>query len=177
MTIAGPAEATRDQAVVLLRRYNPNLPIKATPEEIVDLYYQEAGREGSAGTSYSARPCWKPDSSGSGARWYRPEQFLRSGDHQCHGPGRLVPHPTGRGPAHVQHLMAYTTDRLPATPVIDPRYYLVYKGKVQNGFYTRWSQLNGKWATGSYYAEKILNLHEQMKKIIAISGNDWMEAC
>ena len=46
VTIAGPAEATRDQAVVLLRRYNPNLPIKATPEEIVDLYYQEAGREG-----------------------------------------------------------------------------------------------------------------------------------
>ena len=174
VTIAGPAEATRDQAVVLLRRYNPNLPIKATPEEIVDLYYQEAGREG---LRWDIVFCQALLETGffrfGGTVVPAQNNFCGLGTTSATVQGAWFPTPRDGVRAHVQHLMAYTTDRLPATPVIDPRYYLVYKGKVQNGFYTRWSQLHGKWATGSYYAEKILNLHEQMKKIIAISGNDW----
>ena len=174
VTIAGPAEASRDQAVVLLRRYNPKLPIKATPEEIVDLYYQEAGREGLRWDIVFCQALLETGFFRFGGTVV-PEQnnFCGLGTTSATVRGVYFPTPRDGVRAHVQHLMAYTTDRLPATPVIDPRYYLVYKGKVQNGFYTRWSQLNGKWATGSYYAEKILNLHEQMKKIIAISGNDW----
>ena len=174
VTIAGPAEANRDQAVVLLRRYNPKLPIKATPEEIVDLYYQEAGREG---LRWDIVFCQALLETGffrfGGTVVPQQNNFCGLGTTSATVQGAWFPTTRDGVRAHVQHLMAYTTDRLPATPVIDPRYYLVYKGKVQNGFYTRWSQLNGKWATGSYYAEKILNLHEQMKKIIAISGNDW----
>lgn len=174
VTIAGPAEASRDQAVVVLRRYNPKLPIKATPEEIVDLYYQEAGREGLRWDIVFCQALLETGLFRFGGTVV-PEQnnFCGLGTTSATVRGAYFPTPRDGVRAHVQHLMAYTTDRLPATPVIDPRYYLVYKGKVQNGFYTRWSQLNGKWATGSYYAEKILNLHEQMKKIIAISGNDW----
>ena len=174
VTIAGPAEASRDQAVVLLRRYNPKLPIKATPEEIVDLYYQEAGREGLRWDIVFCQALLETGFFRFGGTVV-PEQnnFCGLGTTSATVRGAYFPTPRDGVRAHVQHLMAYTTDRLPATPVIDPRYYLVYKGKVQNGFYPRWSQLNGKWATGSYYAEKILNLHEQMKKIIAISGNDW----
>ena len=174
VTIAGPAKASRDQAVVLLRRYNPKLPIKATPEEIVDLYYQEAGREGLRWDIVFCQALLETGFFRFGGTVV-PEQnnFCGLGTTSATVRGAYFPTPRDGVRAHVQHLMAYTTDRLPATPVIDPRYYLVYKGKVQNGFYTRWSQLNGKWATGSYYAEKILNLHEQMKKIIAISGNDW----
>ena len=174
VTIAGPGEATRDQAVVLLRRYNPKLPIKATPEQIVDLYYQEASREG---LRWDIVFCQALLETGffrfGGTVVPAQNNFCGLGTTSATVQGAWFPTPRDGVRAHVQHLMAYTTDRLPATPVIDPRYYLVYKGKVQNGFNTRWSQLNGKWATGSYYAEKILNLHEQMKKIIAISGNDW----
>lgn len=174
VTIAGPGEATRDQAVVLLRRYNPKLPIKATPEQIVDLYYQEASREG---LRWDIVFCQALLETGffrfGGTVVPAQNNFCGLGTTSATVQGAWFPTPRDGVRAHVQHLMAYTTDRLPATPVIDPRYYLVYKGKVQNSFYTRWSQLNGKWATGSYYAEKILNLHEQMKKIIAISGNDW----
>lgn len=174
VTIAGPGEASRDQAVVLLRRYNPKLPIKATPEQIVDLYYQEASREG---LRWDIVFCQALLETGffrfGGTVVPAQNNFCGLGTTSATVQGAWFPTPRDGVRAHVQHLMAYTTDRLPATPVIDPRYYLVYKGKVQNGFYTRWSQLNGKWATGSYYAEKILNLHEQMKKIIAISGNDW----
>lgn len=174
VTIAGPGEATRDQAVVLLRRYNPKLPIKATPEQIVDLYYQEASREGFRWDIVFCQALLETGFFRFGGTVVPAQNnFCGLGTTSATVQGAWFPTPRDGVRAHVQHLMAYTTDRLPATPVIDPRYYLVHKGKVQNGFYTRWSQLNGKWATGSYYAEKILNLHEQMKKIIAISGNDW----
>lgn len=177
VTIAGPGEATRDQAVVLLRRYNPKLPIKATPEQIVDLYYQEASREG---LRWDIVFCQALLETGffrfGGTVVPAQNNFCGLGTTSATVQGAWFPTPRDGVRAHVQHLMAYTTDRLPATPVIDPRYYLVYKGKVQNGFYTRWSQLNGKWATGSYYAEKILNLHEQMKKSSPFPAMTGMEA-
>ena len=173
--IAGPGEVTRDQAVALLRRYNENLPIKATPEQIVDLYYQEAGREGLRWDVVFCQALLETGFFHFGGTVV-PEQnnFCGLGTTSATVRGAYFATPRDGVRAHVQHLMAYTTDRLPQTPVIDPRYYLVYKPKLQNhSFYTRWSQLNGKWATGSYYAEKILNLHEQMKQIVAFSGTDW----
>lgn len=173
--IAGPGEVTRDQAVTLLRRYNQNLPIKATPEQIVDLYYQEAGREGLRWDVVFCQALLETGFFHFGGTVV-PEQnnFCGLGTTSATERGAYFATPRDGVRAHVQHLMAYTTDRLPQTPVIDPRYYLVYKTKLQNhSFFTRWSQLNGKWATGSYYAEKILNLHEQMKQIVAISSYDW----
>jgi len=74
--------------------------------------------------------------------------------------------------AHIQHLLAYCSPSLPKTTIIDPRYYLVYNQKKRDGFFTRWYQLNGKWATGSDYSEKILNLHKQMLGIIAVYPAD-----
>ena len=44
--IMGDADVTPTQAVALLELYNPRLPIAATPEEIVDFYYNEARQEG-----------------------------------------------------------------------------------------------------------------------------------
>ena len=173
--IAGPGEVTRDQAVTLLRRYNQNLPIKATPEQIVDLYYQEAGREGLRWDVVFCQALLETGFFHFGGTVV-PEQnnFCGLGTTSATERGAYFATPRDGVRAHVQHLMAYTTDRLPQTPVIDPRYYLVYKPKLQtHSFYTTWSQLNGKWATGSYYAEKILNLHEQMKQIVAISSYDW----
>lgn len=173
--IAGPGEVTRDQAVTLLRRYNQNLPIKCSPEQIVDLYYEEAGREGLRWDVVFCQALLETGFFHFGGTVV-PEQnnFCGLGTTSATERGAYFATPRDGVRAHVQHLMAYTTDRLPQTPVIDPRYYLVYKTKLQNhSFFTRWSQLNGKWATGSYYAEKILNLHEQMKQIVAISGTDW----
>lgn len=173
--IAGPGEVTRDQAVTLLRRYNQNLPIKATPEQIVDLYYQEAGREGLRWDVVFCQALLETGFFHFGGTVV-PEQnnFCGLGTTSATERGAYFATPRDGVRAHVQHLMAYTTDRLPQTPVIDPRYYLVYKPKLQtHSFYTTWSKLNGKWATGSYYAEKILNLHEQMKHIVAISSYDW----
>lgn len=173
--IAGPGEVTRDQAVTLLRRYNQKLPIKATPEQIVELYYEEAGREG---LRWDVVFCQALLETGffqfGGTVVPAQNNFCGLGTTSATVQGAWFPTPRDGVRAHVQHLMAYTTDRLPLTPVIDPRYYLVYKTKLQNNsFFHHWSQLNGRWATGSYYAEKILNLHEQMKHIVAISDYDW----
>ena len=176
VTIEGHGEVSREQAVVLLRAMNPKLPIKATPEEIVDLYYQEANREG---LKWDIAFCQALVETG----FFRfggtvvPEQnnFCGLGTTSATVRGAYFPTPRDGVRAHIQHLMAYCTPRTPQTNVIDPRYYLVYSGKMKTGFFTYWSQLNGRWATGSYYAEKILRVHEIMKSIIAISGREWQE--
>lgn len=175
-TIEGHGEANREQAVALLKAMNPKLPIKATPEEIVELYYQEASREGLKWDIVFCQALLETGFFHFGGTVV-PEQnnFCGLGTTSASVRGAYFPTPRDGARAHVQHLMAYCTPRLPATPVIDPRYYLVYSGKVKNGFFTRWSQLNGRWATGSWYAEKILRIHEVMKSIIAISVRSWQE--
>ena len=176
VTIEGHGDVSREQAVVLLRAMNPKLPIKATPEEIVNMYYQEASREG---IKWDIAFCQALVETG----FFRfggtvvPEQnnFCGLGTTSASVRGAYFPTPRDGVRAHIQHLMAYCTPRTPQTNVIDPRYYLVYSGKVKTGFFTYWSQLNGRWATGSYYAEKILRVHEVMKSIIAISVRSWQE--
>lgn len=176
VTIEGHGECSREQAVVLLRAMNPKLPIKATPEEIVDIYYQEASREG---IKWDLAFCQALVETG----FFRfggtvvPEQnnFCGLGTTSATVRGAYFATPRDGARAHIQHLMAYCTPRTPVTAIIDPRYSLVYNGKVRTGFFTYWSQLNGRWATGSFYAEKILRIHEAMKSIIAISGREWKE--
>lgn len=176
VTIEGHGECSREQAVVLLRAITPRLPIKATPEEIVDIYYEEASREG---IRWDLAFCQALLETG----FFRfggtvvPEQnnFCGLGTTSASVRGAYFATPRDGARAHIQHLMAYCTPRTPVTPVIDPRYSLVYSGKVRTGFFSHWSQLNGRWATGSFYAEKILRIHEAMKSIIAISGREWKE--
>ena len=114
VTIAGPGEATRDQAVVLLRRYNPKLPIKATPEQIVDLYYQEASREG---LRWDIVFCQALLETGffrfGGTVVPAQNNFCGLGTTSATVQGAWFPTPRDGVRAHVQHLMAYTTDRPP----------------------------------------------------------------
>ncbi len=175
--IAGQGEVSREQAATFLKRYNPTLPIKASPEEIVEWYYEEAGREG---VRWDVAFCQALVETGffHFGGTVDPEQnnFCGLGTTSATVQGARFATPQEGVRAHVQHLLAYTTPRVPHTPIIDPRYQLVHNQKaIDNSYFTRWSQLNGKWAMGSYYAEKILNLHEQMKKGIAISGYPWKE--
>lgn len=174
VTIAGEAEATRDQAVALLKLYNNRLPIKATPEQLVEMYYNEAGKEG---IRWDLAFCQALLETGffhfGGTVVPAQNNFCGLGTTSSQVRGAYFATPDLGVRAHIQHLMAYSTSRKPSTPIVDPRYQLVYDGKVRNGFFDRWSQLNGKWATGSNYAEKIMNIHEQMKSLITVSGADW----
>ena len=173
MSIFGEPEVRRSQAIALLTLYNPQLPIKATPEEIVDAYYEEASREGICWDLAFSQALLETGFFAFGGTVV-PEQnnFCGLGTTSATVRGAYFPTPKDGVRAHIQHLMAYTTDRLPKTAIIDPRYDLVHRIKKETGYATTWKQLNGKWATGSYYAEKIMNIHEQMKGMIAIMGTD-----
>lgn len=71
VSIFGEPEVRRSQAIALLTLYNPQLPIKATPEEIVDAYYEEASREGIRWILPFRRPSLKRGSLPLAVRWYR----------------------------------------------------------------------------------------------------------
>jgi len=169
ITIQGTAIATRDQARALLERYNWKLPIAATPAEIVELYYEEAGSEN---IKWDIAFCQALLETGffTFGGTVVPEQnnFCGLGTTSATVRGAYFLTPRHGVRAHIQHLLAYCSASKPHTEIIDPRYYLVYKQKQRDGFFTRWYQLNGKWATGSDYAEKILNLHKQMLGTIAV---------
>jgi hypothetical protein len=170
-TIMGDADVTRQQAIALLELYNPKLPIAATPEEIVDLYYKEARREG---IRWDIAFCQALVETGfftfGGTVVPAQNNFCGLGTTGGGVRGAYFSTPELGVRAHIQHLMAYTTDRAPQTPIVDPRYDMVVRLKKNTGFATTWSQLNGTWAMGSYYSEKIMNIHEQMKTMISVSG-------
>jgi hypothetical protein len=171
VTIFGQPDTLKSQAVALLEMYNPRLPIKATPEEIVGLYYDEASREGIRWDIAFCQALLETGFFTFGGTVV-PEQnnFCGLGTTSATVRGAYFSTPAQGVRAHIQHLMAYTTPRLPQTSIIDPRYDMVHRIKSQSGYATRWSELNGKWAAGSYYAEKIMNIHEQMKRIISFNA-------
>lgn len=169
ITIAGRATVTRSQAIAFIKRYNFTLPLDVTPEEMVTLYQEEAGLEK---LKWDIALCQALVETGffTFGGTVVPEQnnFCGLGTTSATVRGAYFLTPREGVRAHVQHLLAYTSKEKPALPIVDPRYNLVYDGKLKEGFFSCWSQLNGKWATGSEYAEKILNLHQQMEKVIAV---------
>ena len=169
VSIQGAALATRDQARALLEQYNWQLPIAATPADMVELYYEEATAEN---IKWDIAFCQALLETGffTFGGTVVPEQnnFCGLGTTSATVRGAYFLTPRLGVRAHIQHLLAYCTAVKPQSEIIDPRYYLVYNQKKRDGFFTRWYQLNGKWATGSDYSEKILNLHKQMLRIVAV---------
>lgn len=171
ITIKGKATASRQQAVAFLKWYNPALPIDATPEEIVNYYYVEAGKEG---VKWDMAFCQALLETGffTFGGTVVPEQnnFCGLGTTSAMVRGAYFLTPQLGVRAHIQHLLAYTTLEKPRDEIIDPRYNLVHDTKVKTGFTKTWSELNGKWATGSDYCEKIIALELEMEKIITVYG-------
>jgi len=169
VSIQGQALATREQARALLERYNWKLPVDATPSDMVELYYEEASSEN---IKWDIAFCQALLETGffTFGGTVVPEQnnFCGLGTTSATVRGAYFLTPRYGVRAHIQHLLAYCSADKPRTEIIDPRYYLVYNQKKRDGFFSRWYQLNGKWATGSDYSEKILNLHKQMLATIAV---------
>ena len=69
--------------------------------------------------------------------------------------------------AHIQHLLAYSRVELPKTKIIDPRYKLVHGIRMERGLIHKWSGLNGTWAMGGNYCEKIMTHYQNMLKLPA----------
>lgn len=163
ITIKGKAQATKKQAAQLIAANNKNLPIGCSMGEIVDLYWEEAEREGirpDMALSQALLETGFFNFGGSVEPWQHNYCGLGTIGGGVQGAAFRTPQEGVR--AHIQHLLAYTSHDLPKTKLIDPRYDKAHNLRLQKGLITKWSGLNWTWAMGGEYAEKIINTHQLM---------------
>lgn len=163
ITIKGKAEATKKQAAQLIAANNKNLPIGCSIGEIVDLYWEEAGREGirpDMALSQALLETGYFNFGGAVEPWQH--NFCGLGTIGGGVQGAAFKTPQEGVRAHIQHLLAYTSHDLPKTKLIDPRYDKAHNLRLEKGLITKWSGLNWTWAMGGEYAEKIINTHQLM---------------
>ena len=161
VTIFGSATATEAQMVNYIRKHNPKAKLNCTIEELVNIYYEEAGREG-------IRPdialCQAIKETGfwnyGGDVDPKQNNYCGLGATGNKEPGASFESPRIGARAHLQHLLAYTSTNPPKTAIVDPRYLLIVRfrpdvfGKVKT-----WAGLGGIWALpGIHYGEDIVNL-------------------
>lgn len=163
ISIYGDSVATKGQAVAVIKQYNPDVQLACSVEELVDLYWQEAEREGV-----------RPDLAL--AQALVETGFFRYGGDVHHNQNNFCGlGTTGNGVkgasfktpeigvrAHIQHLLAYTQKKRPSTKIVDPRYELAHNIRLERGVVDTWYGLNGTWAMGSNYCEKIMVNYQRM---------------
>lgn len=163
ISIYGEPVATKTQAVAYIRQTNPNVKLACTVEELVDLYWLEAERE-------NVRPDIALAQS-----LVETATYKYGGDvlhHQNNFCGLAATGGGVRGAsfatpelgvrAHIQHLLAYTQRQEPSTEIVDPRYEVAHKIRMERGVIDKWYGLNGTWAMGSLYCEKIMATYQKI---------------
>lgn len=159
----GKSVATKNQAAQLIMSRNPVLSVGCSVGEIVDLYWEEAGREGIRPDLALAQALVETGYFAYGGdvqAWQH--NFCGLGTIGGGVKGAAFPTPRDGVRAHIQHLMAYASKEKPKTPIIDPRYKGAHALRLQKGLIDKWKGLSGTWAMGPMYAEKIFNARELM---------------
>ena len=182
--IFGEAKATQEQAAALiyLNNTDPQLnylnntdpQLNCSVDELVDLYWTEAGREGVREDIALAQAIVETGFF-SFTGDVKPEQNNYCGLGTTGGgvEGEYFDEPEIGVRAHIQHLLAYTTKKHPSTDIVDPRYELAHAIRMERGIVDKWSGLNGTWAMGSQYCEKIMRIYQSM---LTLSDKDLKEA-
>ena len=159
--ILGAAEATQAQMAAFIRRRNPQPKLACSVEEIVRLYYEEAGAEG---VRADIALCQALKETGffayGGDVLPAQNNYCGLGATGNKAKGAYFATPQEGVRAHIQHLMAYATTERPHAPLVDPRYDLVrlYRTDIY-GKIKHWTELNGVWAVpGTSYGQDILLL-------------------
>ena len=162
--VLGAAEASEEQMAAFVRRRNPQPKLACSVEEIVRLYYEEAGAEG---VRADIALCQALKETGffayGGDVLPGQNNYCGLGATGNKAKGAHFPTPREGVRAHIQHLMAYATTRRPAAPLVDPRYDLVriYRPDIY-GKIAHWTGLNGVWAVpGTSYGQDILLLFRE----------------
>ncbi|MBQ6005290.1 MAG: glucosaminidase domain-containing protein [Selenomonadaceae bacterium] len=162
--IMGDAVATQEQMVNFINKRNPAPKLNCTVKQLVHLYYLEGGREGIRPDIALCQAIKETGTWGYGGDVI-PEQNNYCGLGTTGGgvKGEFFATPQLGARAHIQHLLSYTSKRMPKVEVVDPRYELIKKFRPQIfGKLTKWTDLNGVWAVpGNHYGEDILNLWVQ----------------
>ncbi|MBQ9283893.1 MAG: glucosaminidase domain-containing protein [Acidaminococcaceae bacterium] len=163
ITIKGKAQATKKQAAQLIAANNKQMGIGCSIGEIVDLYWEEAEREGirpDMALSQALLETGYFNFGGAVEPWQHNFCGLGTIGNGVQGAAFKTPREGVR--AHIQHLVAYTSHDLPKTELIDPRYEKAHNLRLEKGLITKWSGLNWTWAMGGEYAEKVINTHQLM---------------
>lgn len=166
ITILGKANATEAQAAAFIKKHSNNFKLQCSAEDIVKYYYEECEREG---VRADLALCQALLETGffafTGTVQPKQNNFCGLGTTAKNVPGASFISPKIGVRAHIQHLLAYSAERMPTTHIVDPRYNLVRHLRQGNGFLTTWYDLNGNWAASSEYSEKIFDLHSKMLAI------------
>ena len=163
ISIYGDAVATKGQAVAMIKANNPQVRLACSVEELVDLYWQEAEREGvrpdlAMAQSFVETGFYKYG----GDVHHHQNNFCGLGTTGNGVKGASFRTPEEGVRAHIQHLLAYTQTKRPSTKIVDPRYELAHSIRLERGVVDTWYGLNGTWAMGGQYCEKIMANYQKM---------------
>ena len=161
--ILGSSVATKGQAVNLIKANGNKIKLDCSIEEIVNLYWVEAEREGVRPDIALAQALVETGYFGYGGT-VQPKQnnFCGLGTTGKKVKGAKFKTPEIGVRAHIQHLLAYSTTKKPSINIVDPRYDLAYAIRKERGLIDKWSGLQGTWAMGSEYCEKIMVIYQAM---------------
>ncbi len=175
ISIYGDAVATRGQAVKFIETNNPDVKLACSVDELVNLYWEEAERE-------NVRPdlalCQAVLETGffkyGGDVDHNQNNFCGLGTTGGGVKGATFKTPKIGVRAHIQHLLAYTQKKRPSTSIVDPRYELAHRLRMERGVVDTWYGLNGTWAMGSHYCEKIMVRYQRLLAV-EDDGKDYGE--
>ncbi len=163
ISIFGEAEASKKQAVALIKQNNPKVRLACSVEKLVDLYWQEAEREGVRPDLALAQSLVETGTYAYGGDVHHNQNnFCGLGTTGGGVKGATFKTPELGVRAHIQHLLAYTQKKRPKTAIVDPRYELAHNIRMERGMVDTWYGLNGTWAMGSLYCEKIMATYQKM---------------
>ena len=163
ISIFGEAEATKKQAVAYIKQANPKVRLDCSVEELVDLYWQEAEREEVRPDLALAQSLVETGTYAYGGDvHHKQNNFCGLGTTGGGVKGASFKTPELGVRAHIQHLLAYTQKKRPQTKIVDPRYELAHNIRMERGLVDTWYGLNGTWAMGSLYCEKIMATYQKM---------------
>ena len=156
ISIFGEAEANKKQAVALIKQNNPKVRLACSVEELVDLYWRESEREDIRPDLALAQSIVETGTYAYGGDvQHNQNNFCGLGTTGGGVKGATFKTPELGVRAHIQHLLAYTQKKRPQTKIVDPRYELAHNIRLERGMVDTWYGLNGTWAMGSLYCEKI----------------------
>lgn len=163
ISIFGSSVATKGQAVNLIKANGNEVKLDCSIEDIVNLYWAEAEREGVRPDIALAQALVETGYFGYGGT-VKPKQnnFCGLGTTGKKVKGAKFKSPEIGVRAHIQHLLAYSVMKKPSTNIVDPRYDLAHAIRKERGFIDKWSGLQGTWAMGSQYCEKIMVIYQAM---------------
>ena len=163
ISIFGSSVTTKGQAINLIKANSSNVKLDCSIEDIVNLYWFEAEREGVRPDIALAQALVETGYFGYGGT-VKPKQnnFCGLGTTGKKVKGAKFKSPEIGVRAHIQHLLAYSVMKKPSTNIVDPRYDLAHAIRKERGFIDKWSGLQGTWAMGSQYCEKIMVIYQAM---------------